>query len=219
MFHNSFLGYFEHLFQTHHPHPSLSCISGQRGPRSSTLTSTTSAENVKLSLLLNRRLFSIIVNQVFLAFIDQAYVALLAIFLATPIDSGGLGLSISQIGLIIGGMGLFHGILQPFCFGPLYRRFEPKTLYTLCMGLMVPMYACIPVMGWLARQHGIEYPGVWVFMGLHFILLLPSYTAFSAMYIFISCAAPTKELLGTTNGIAQTVFSTMGIIGPSGITV
>ncbi|GJJ13326.1 hypothetical protein Clacol_007578 [Clathrus columnatus] len=82
-----------------------------------------------------------------------AYVALLAIFLATPIASGGLGLDISQIGLLIGGMGLFHG-----------------------------------------------------------------YTAFSAMYIFISCASPTKELLGTTNGIAQTVFSTMGIIGPSGIT-
>lgn len=199
----------------------LPCFRSRKSSKdsSSTTTATASPENIRLSLLLNRRMFGIIVNQVFLAFIDQAYVALLAIFLGTPIASGGLGLNISQIGLLIGGMGLFHGILQPFCFGPLYRRIDPKTLYTFCMLLMVPMYACLPVMGWLARRHGIEYPGVWVVMALHFILLLPSYTAFSAMYIFISCAAPTKELLGTTNGVGQTVFSTMGIFGPAGITV
>ncbi|KAF8527517.1 MFS general substrate transporter [Hysterangium stoloniferum] len=172
----------------------------------------------RLSLLLTPRLISVLINHALLAILDHSYIALVAVFLATPITSGGLGLDPLQIGIILGSTGLIHGVLQSFCFAPLYRAFDPKRLYTFCMAMIIPAYACFPIINILARSKGLAYPGVWVLVVFQLLLLLPSYTAFSAMFIFISCAAPTKELLGTTNGVAQTIFSSMGAIGPAGVT-
>lgn len=182
-------------------------------------TALPSSDTIKLSLLWNRHLLSILFNHALLALLDQSYIALLAVFLATPITSGGLGFTPSQIGFLLGGTGLFHGILQPFCFASLYHNMDPKRLYTICMFMTVPAYACFPIINGLAKIWGLESPTIWVVIVLQVILLLPTYTAFSAMFIFISCAAPTKDLTGTTNGIAQTVFSSMGAIGPAGVTV
>ncbi|KAF8526099.1 major facilitator superfamily domain-containing protein [Gautieria morchelliformis] len=171
-----------------------------------------------LSELFTSRIIRVFVNHAFLAVLDHAYIALLAIFLATPITSGGLGLIPSQIGIILGISGLVHGLLQTICFAPLYRTFDPKTLYTCCVAIIIPAYACFPCINALARAHGLSYPGVWILLVLQLFLLLPSYTAFSAMFIFISSSSPTPALLGTTNGFAQTIFSSMGAIGPAGVT-
>jgi len=172
-----------------------------------------------LSLLLTPRLLRVLLNHALLAILEHSYLALVALFYATPIESGGLGLSPSKLGILLGSTGLVHGILQPFCFRPLYRTFHPKNLYTACVAASIPAYACFPIINALARSHGPHYPGVWIYVVIQAFLLLPSYTCFSAIHIFISNSAPTPALLGTTMGVAQTLFSAMGTIGPSGATV
>ena len=136
----------------------------------------------KLSLLFTSRLMSVLVNYAFLAILEHSQMALEAVFLATPITSGGLGLSPSHIGIILGTTGFVHGVLQTFCFAPLYRTFDPKNLYTFCMSMSIPVYACFPGINALARIHGLAYPGVWVLLVFQLSLLLPSYTAFSACF-------------------------------------
>ncbi|KAF8587553.1 MFS general substrate transporter [Ramaria rubella] len=179
---------------------------------------STPIDDSKISDLFTKRLICVLVNHALLAVLDHSYIALVAVFLATPITSGGLGLSPWQIGGILGMTGLVHGVLQAFCFAPLYRTFDPKQLYTFCIGMIIPAYACFPFINGLARAHGVGYPGLWVLLIFQLFLLLPSYTAFSAMFIFISNSSPTPALLGTTNGLAQTIFSSMGAIGPAGVT-
>jgi hypothetical protein len=134
----------------------------------------------KLSDLFTRRLIGVFVNHTLLSMLDHAYIALLAIYLATPITSGGLGLDASQIGLIIGVTGLAHGLLQTVCFTPLYKTFDPKKLYTFCMAVTIPWYAFFPCVNAMVRTHGISYPGVWILLTVQLALLLPSYTSFSA---------------------------------------
>lgn len=194
---------------------------GTTNAHTSAVTEATlpSSDPTQLSLLFNRHLVSILLNHALLALLDQSYIALLAVFFATPITSGGLGLTPSQIGFILAGTGLLHGTLQPFCFDRLYRNVDPKRLYTICMFMVAPAYACFSLLSVLAKIHGLKSPLSWIVLLIQILLLLPTYTAFSAMFIFISCASPTKELTGTTNGIAQTVFSLMGAIGPAGVTV
>lgn len=133
----------------------------------------------KISDLFTSRLIGVFVNHALLAILDHSYIALLAIFLATPITSGGLGLNASQIGLILGLTGLVHGVVQTLCFAPLYRTFDPKKLYTFCISINIPVYASFPCINALARAHGLSYPGVWIILFLQLLLLLPSYTAFS----------------------------------------
>ena len=140
----------------------------------------------KLSMLFTSRLMCVLVNHALLAILDHSYIALVAVFLATPITSGGLGLSPSHIGYILGTTGLVHGVLQAFCFAPLYRTFDPKNLYTFCMAMIIPAYACFPFINALARTYGLAYPGLWVLLVFQLFLLLPSYTAFSA-YFCRSC--------------------------------
>lgn len=178
-----------------------------------------SKEDMRLSLLLTPRLFRVLLNHALLAILEHSYLALVALFYATPIQSGGLGLSPSKIGILLGTTGLVHGVLQPFCFSTLYRSFHPKMLYTVCIAASLPAYACFPFINALARAHGPWYSGVWILVVIQAFLLLPSYTTFSAMGIFISTSAPTPALLGTTMGVSQTLFSSMGTIGPSGVTV
>ena len=66
----------------------------------------------------------------------------------------------------------------------------------------------------LTELHRIQYAF------LYFSYIFSAWlTSAGAMFIFISCSSPTPALLGTTNGFAQTVFSSMGAIGPAGVTV
>ncbi|KIJ26674.1 hypothetical protein M422DRAFT_236419 [Sphaerobolus stellatus SS14] len=187
-------------------------------PNSPITRNNLDADEEHLSILLTPRLLRVLINHALLALLEHSYLALVALFYATPIETGGLGLSPSKLGLLLGTIGLTHGILQPFCFSPLYRTFHPKNLYTTCLAASILAYICFPVINTIARAKGNSHPAVWVIVVIQSFLLLPSYTAFSAMHIFISNAAPSPGLIGTTMGVSQTLFSAMGIIGPSGTT-
>ena len=156
-------------------------------------------------------------------------------FLSTPIEHGGLGMNPRTIGIILGTAGPIHGLAQALLFKHVHKRWNMRTIYSVCMAAYIPTYLSLPVMNALARRAGHVTPLVWGLIVLMELLCTFAYTAFSrclhlrsafcfinstgCAYVFITQAAPSRAAIGKTHGAAQTVYSLVGGIGPVSVTV
>lgn len=104
-----------------------------------------------------------------LAFLEIAFLALLPLFYSSPIEYGGLNLSPSTIGTILGIFGLVNGVFQAFFFAKLVRRWGAKNLFFVGMSSFLPIFLLFPVMNFLARKWGIS-PIVWIAVALQLII-------------------------------------------------
>jgi hypothetical protein len=96
-----------------------------------------------------------------LAFIDMAFIALLPLFYSSPIEHGGLNLSPSTIGIILGTCGLVNGVFQAFFFAKIIKRLGAKILFIAGMSSFIPIFLLFPVINLLALRWGVS-PIVWV---------------------------------------------------------
>lgn len=105
------------------------------------------------------------INLAALALTDRFYIATQALFLSTPIDDGGLGLSVSAIGTFSSTSGIVVGISQIFFFAPLHARLGSKYLFILGLSAAIPRFVLWPAANWIARRDG--YTGlIWFGLGL-----------------------------------------------------
>ncbi|KAI0327954.1 MFS general substrate transporter [Cubamyces sp. BRFM 1775] len=170
-----------------------------------------------LSKVLTRRVLLSISNYAVLAIVEIAYLALQPLFLATPIELGGLGLPPPTIGIILGTFGVLNGFFQAMFFATLMDRWGPKRLFQQGLLAFVPLYLLFPIMSWYAKAHGIT-PVIWGLVLLQQILLVVMDLAFGAIFIFISSSAANNRCLGATNGVAQFVASVVRAVGPAAST-
>jgi hypothetical protein len=96
-----------------------------------------------------------------LAFIQTAFTALLPLFYSSPIEHGGLNLSPSTIGTILGTCGLVDGVFQAFFFAKIIKRLGAKILFIAGMSSFIPIFLLFPVTNLLALRWGVS-PIVWV---------------------------------------------------------
>ncbi|EUC58980.1 MFS multidrug transporter [Rhizoctonia solani AG-3 Rhs1AP] len=168
---------------------------------------------VSIRSVLTKRARIAIANYAFLAFSDITYLGLLPIVLAVSVEDGGLGFDPRTIGLILGLQGVVTGIFQVFLFAPLHRWLGSKKLYVtgyLCYSFLI---LSLPIMHVLAALE--MRSTLWVVLGLHIALSCPAFMAFSCMLIYVNSSAPSKDSLGTLNGISQTLISVIRAIGPA----
>ncbi|OSC96797.1 MFS general substrate transporter [Trametes coccinea BRFM310] len=158
-----------------------------------------------------------IANYAVLALIDIAFFALQPLFLATPIELGGLGLDPPLIGIILGTFGLLNGLFQAVFFARLMNVLGPKHLFQQGLLAFVPLYLLFPVMNLYAKAHGIT-PVVWGLILLQQVLLVVMDLAFGAIFIFITSSVANNRCLGATNGVAQFIASVMRAVGPAAAT-
>jgi len=163
-------------------------------------------------------------NFAFLAFLDQAFLVLLPLIYSTPLYLGGLALSPSTIGSILGGWGVINGFVQVLGFPRLRRRVGHRNLYMAGMvglGIALGMF---PVVNWLARIGGAEDNGAgvgglgvlcWLGIGVQLGLYMLSYMSYACMFMYISSSAPSRFHLGTTNGLAQLTASGVRAFAPT----
>jgi MFS family permease len=123
-----------------------------------------------------RRLFTYpvvlsIANYVTLAFLNICAFALLPLFLATPLDIGGLNLSPSVIGYIIGSYGLTNVVFQVFYFSTIVRRWGERVVFIAAMSMFIPIFLTFPVINFFARGWGQSSFGVWLLIGFLVVLL------------------------------------------------
>ena len=104
-------------------------------------------------------------NLAALALTDRFYIATQPLFLSTPIDDGGLSLSVSAIGTFSSTSGIVVGLSQVFFFAPLHARLGSKYLFILGLSAAIPRFILWPVMNWVAKRDG--YTGlIWFGLGL-----------------------------------------------------
>lgn len=101
-------------------------------------------------------------NYASLAFIDMAMLALLPLFYSSPIEHGGLNLSPSTIGTLLGTFGLLNGVFQAVFFAKIIKRFGAKNLFITGISSSILIFLLFPVINLLAVRSGRVSPVVWV---------------------------------------------------------
>ncbi|KAH7345486.1 major facilitator superfamily domain-containing protein [Rhizoctonia solani] len=168
--------------------------------------------SVSVRSVLTKRACIAITNYACLAFTDITYLGLLPVVFAVSVKDGGLGLGPRAIGLILGLQGVVTGLVQVFFFATLHRRLGSKRLYRtgyLCYTLLI---LSLPIMHALAVLEMRR--AIWIVLGLHIALSCPAFMAFSCVAIYVNSSAPSKDSLGTLNGISQTIISIIRAVGP-----
>ncbi|KAI0364963.1 MFS general substrate transporter [Pilatotrama ljubarskyi] len=166
-----------------------------------------------LRKVLTRRVLISIANYGALALIEVAFIAVLPLYLSTPIPLGGLGLDPPAIGLIIGTFGILNGGFQALFFATLIDRWGPKRLFQQGLLTFIPLFLLFPAMNLYAKAYGLT-PVVWGLIFLQQLLLIMMDLAFGAIFIFITSSAANSRSLGATNGIAQLIASVTRAVGP-----
>ena len=177
-----------------------------------------------------------IASYVTIVILDGAAAALIPLIWSTPIEFGGLDLSPASIGLWMSGYGCMNGISQLALFPRAVRRFGLRRIFVLSVAACAVIYPMFPFENLaLRRAAGGSKMTVWVLVVLQLFSLTFSRMGYSkslseqlgmrssevevfrsgAACIYVSSAAPSKRLLGATNGLAQTVASVQGTIVPA----
>ena len=176
-----------------------------------------------------------IVNYLFLAFIDMAFLSLQPLFFATPIHLGGLGLPPQTIGLYLGIFGSLSGTAQALFFSKAVQSFGLKGLFLMSLSCFIPLFALFPVISHLVRERGLS-PAAWMLVASQLLLkcatdftygrcpLLGSrerssyhscYVCPGCVFMYMTSSVDNPRALGSVNGIAQTAVSLARAAGPA----
>ncbi|KAJ7183235.1 member of major facilitator superfamily multidrug-resistance, DHA1 sub-family [Mycena filopes] len=169
---------------------------------------------VPVSGLFTARVIVAASNYACLSLVDIALRAIHPVFLATPIEYGGLGLPTPRIGNLLSIYGVLNGTFQVFFFARLHDYLGSKKTFTLGVALALPTFALFPILSYLASNQGMTM-FVWSVALFQVILSIGTSFAYGAIFIYISAAAPNRASLGATNGLCQLVVSIMRAIGPA----
>ena len=127
-------------------------------------TTDVNEEPVPLKHMLNLTILIPVISYAYLSSLDSASGAIQPLFLAMPINIGGLGLPPRQIGYILGVYNLFDGAFQIVMFGRLVRRFGVKAVFLTAISAFIIIYGLWPVMNLIARGNAFSHL-VWVVLG------------------------------------------------------
>jgi MFS family permease len=153
-------------------------------------------------------------NYVSLAFLNIAFGALLPLFLAMPLEIGGLSLPPSSIGYVMGGYGAATGLFQFFCFAKVNQALGEKRVFLTGMITLPMMFALLPVISLIAKKGGMNMV-VWGLLVVTIGLMVIMDMAYGAIFMYITASPPTKSALGATHGLSQTSASIARAIGPA----
>ena len=204
-------------------------------PRTSTsgIPTTDDEEPVPLKHLLNLKVLIPVTSYVYLASLQAASNAIQPLFLAMPVDIGGLGLTSRNVGYILGTYGFANGIFQFIMLGRLMQVWRQGYLHYF--HIRFHPYACtlsyneppraeewfLPLRLGRSRFSIISFfsDGAWLWCVrvIHSKLrsLSPAEFGSGCIYIYITAASPNKRSLGATNGLALTLVSIGRMLAPA----
>ncbi|KAH9054518.1 MFS general substrate transporter [Lactarius vividus] len=171
-----------------------------------------------LRALLTRSVVISVANYGIIALLDIAAGALVPLVWSTSVEFGGLSMSPASIGLWMAGYGIINCIVQLVAFPRMVERFGPRSIFIACVILFFLVYTLLPLEN-LASRHpsGVLNLVVGLLITLQITAMSFTDMGFSAIFMYISSAAPNKQSLGATNGIAQTIVSIQRTIGPAAV--
>lgn len=153
-----------------------------------------------------------------LSFISTAFDVVFVLFCYSPINSGGLAFSASQIGLCLATSGTISVFIQIFIMPTLLSRCDHIRVYNGCMALWPYAFFLLPLINIIARTGFPNQSGsdlvledadgrvqamVWCGIAALLSITRVACVAFSVSMILVKEAAPSPASLGRTNGIVQ----------------
>lgn len=113
--------------------------------------------------------------------IEMAFRAVLPVFLATPIDMGGLNLDPPAIGTILSLLGISSGVIQWICFAPMHDWLGARNMFLITTFACLPVVALFPAISYVAREQGLGIT-VWLLVGLQMALFILASFAFGKRF-------------------------------------
>ncbi|PFH51111.1 hypothetical protein AMATHDRAFT_59848 [Amanita thiersii Skay4041] len=153
-------------------------------------------------------------NYALISLVDIAYCSIRPVFLSTPIEDGGLGLSAPQIGNVMSVIGVVNAVIQIFLFAALHDRWGSKKTFMIGVSAALPAFILYPVINFFARSQGFSAL-VWIVVAFQILFGVTINFAYGAIFIFISGVSPNRASLGAINGLCQVTVSIMRAIGPA----
>ncbi|KAL8810527.1 MAG: hypothetical protein Q9200_002515 [Gallowayella weberi] len=132
----------------------------------------------------------------------------------------GRALSPEEIGVTLAFAGAITIVFQIAIFGNLRDRMGNKLTYRVCMGGMVLSFLITPWVGYKDASQGdggISSGKGWLYFELGFVLLVravASVGCLTSALLLITNSAPNHSVLGTINGLAQTLSAAGRAVGP-----
>jgi len=108
-------------------------------------------------------------NYAFLSLVDISFRAVHPVFLSTPIEIGGLGLTPPTIGKLLSVLGIFNGVFQVCFFAKIHDRWGSKRVFIGGLMSSIPAFALFPVINILARQQGYSTL-VWITVAVQLLI-------------------------------------------------
>ncbi|KZV82755.1 MFS general substrate transporter [Exidia glandulosa HHB12029] len=167
-----------------------------------------------LRSLLRGPILNVVMCYNLLALTEIAYGVLQPLIFATPVASGGIGLTPKDIGIALAVYGFANGVIQANAFSRLLDRFGPKRMFMFGMFALTLEFTTFPVMQTLAQATGGANLAVWIVIVLQFVLGSAISSAYGTVNIFVVSTA-SRAALGATNGVVQTTTSCARAVGPS----
>ncbi|KAG2360854.1 major facilitator superfamily domain-containing protein [Suillus spraguei] len=151
-----------------------------------------------------------------LSYLGTSFDVVFVLFCYSPIQSGGLSFSASQIGYSLATAGAIGAAIQLCIMSYLLRTFDCAKMYNFCMALWPYTFLVLPILSIIARTGLDDTTGelgtatvalLWV--GIAFVLMLSKVAslAYSLSMILTKENAPNAASLGQSNGIVQFAMS------------
>ena len=118
-----------------------------------------------LRFLLTSRVLISAGNYASISLVDIAFRAIQPVYLSTPIELGGLGLSLPTIGKLLSVSGIANGIFQALFFARIHDRWGSKKTFVVGITSMIPAFFTFPIANALARTQGCSAV-VWIVIGI-----------------------------------------------------
>jgi hypothetical protein len=129
-----------------------------------------------------------IANYAILEVLNLSYNSLISLFLAMPIEIGGVGLDPLRIGYIMSANRAFVGVFLALFADKLVRRFGERQLFVYCMSAFLLLWPLFPAINLWAKHFGMTM-GVWVgivMMGLSFAMSDMAYSYYTSLSFHLS---------------------------------
>ncbi|KIY70801.1 MFS general substrate transporter [Cylindrobasidium torrendii FP15055 ss-10] len=169
---------------------------------------------VPISKLFIRKVVVAGANYAMLSLCEITFRAIQPVFMSTPHELGGLGLTPSTIGKILSGYGIVNGLFQVFAFARLNNAIGSKATFLIGIASCIPSFACYPIMSHLIKSQGMS-SRVWIVLAIQIMLSVLTSMSYGAVFIYIAAASPNRASLGATNGLCQMLVSVFRAVGPA----
>ncbi|KAF5334851.1 hypothetical protein D9758_014286 [Tetrapyrgos nigripes] len=162
--------------------------------------------------LFTSQIIRVLTTWFFLNLLSSSYQAIVPLFCYSPYSAGGVNFNPSKIGLLLSINGVTALLAQTLIFPDLERRLGPVKTYRIVITFLPLVFACLPLAHWVYPLGVIV---VWIVLGGMVAVKAISNMGIVCNNLLINNSAPSRDTLGTLNGIAQSASSLARAFGPA----